>query len=150
MPMVISLDRNPTGIAEMDLKEEQALGEGVAQHWYYRSKSAALLKLVAPLQPRKVLDVGAGSGFFSKYLLSHTQAKAAWCIDPYYAEESDDSHVGKPIYYRHECGGTDADLVLDDGIGTHLHVVGKLGTAGDNGGGVALMLCHRDVTRTVG
>jgi len=96
----------------MDLKEEQALGGTVGQHWYYRSKSAALLRLVSPLKPRKVLDVGAGSGFFSKYLLSHTGVKDAWCIDPYYPEERDDSHAGKPIRYRHECTGTDADLVL--------------------------------------
>jgi hypothetical protein len=94
------------------LQQLTALGEGVAQHWYYRSKSAALLKLVAPLQPQKILDVGAGSGFFSKYLLGHTQAKSAWCIDPYYPEEWDDSHASKPIHYRHECNGTGADLVL--------------------------------------
>ncbi len=96
----------------MDLKEEQALGNKVEQHWYYRSKSAALLRLVFSLQPQKILDVGAGSGFFSKYLLDHTSAKAAWCIDPFYSEERDDSHAGKPIRYRHECTWTDADLVL--------------------------------------
>jgi trans-aconitate methyltransferase len=96
----------------MDLKEEQALGEGVGQHWYYRSKSAALLKLVASLKPRKILDVGAGSGFFSKFLLQHTGAETAWCIDPYYSEERDDDYADKPIHYRHECRATDADLVL--------------------------------------
>ena len=96
----------------MDLREEQALGEDVGQHWYYRSKSAAMLRLVAPLHPGKILDVGAGSGFFSKYLLDHTSAGSAWCIDPYYKEEWDDRHAGKPIRYRHECSGTDADLVL--------------------------------------
>ena len=96
----------------MDLKEEQALGNKVEQHWYYRSKSAALLRLVSPLQPQKILDVGAGSGFFSKYLLDHTSVKTALCIDPFYPEERDGSHAGKPIRYRHECTGTDADLVL--------------------------------------
>jgi len=96
----------------MDLKEEQVLGELAEKHWYYRSKSSALLKLVAPLQPRKILDVGAGSGLFSKYLLSHTSAASAWCIDPFYQEEMDVSHVGKPIRFRRHCGTTDADLVL--------------------------------------
>lgn len=96
----------------MDLKEEQALGEGVAQHWYYRSKSAALLRLVGHLQSRHILDVGAGSGFFSKFLLRNTQANSALCIDPYYPRESDDSEGGKPIHYRRECRDTDADLVL--------------------------------------
>ncbi len=96
----------------MDLKEEQALGEAAEQHWYYRSKSAAMLKLVAPLQAREILDVGAGSGFFSKYLLSHTSAGAAWCIDPFYPKEWDDKHSDKSIHYRHQCKGTEADLVL--------------------------------------
>jgi trans-aconitate methyltransferase len=96
----------------MDLKEEQAIGEAVEQHWYYRSKSAAMLRLVAQHQPRKILDVGAGSGFFSKYLLRHTEAGSAWCIDPFYPQEQDDSLANKPIRYRHECTGTDADLVL--------------------------------------
>lgn len=96
----------------MDLKEEQALGETVSQHWYYRAKSAAMLHLIAPLQPSRILDVGAGSGFFSKYLLSHTAAATASCIDPFYPEEHDDSFAGKPIHYRLECLNTDADLVL--------------------------------------
>ena len=71
-----------------------------------------MLKLVAPLQAQEILDVGAGSGFFSKYLLSHTSAEAAWCIDPFYPKEWDDRLVDKPIRYRHQCNGTDADLVL--------------------------------------
>jgi hypothetical protein len=96
----------------LDLKEEQALGEAAEQHWYYRSKSAAMLKLVAPLQAQEILDVGAGSGFFSKYLLSHTSAGIAWCIDPFYPKEWDDTHADKPIRYRHQCKGTAADLVL--------------------------------------
>ena len=86
----------------MDLKEEQVLGSTVAQHWYYRSKSAALIQLVSPLQPQKILDVGAGSGFFSKYLLDHTPAITAWCIDPFYPKERDDIHADKPIQYRHD------------------------------------------------
>ena len=96
----------------MDLKEEQALGDAVGRHWYYRSKSAALLRLVEHLQPQKILDVGAGSGFFSKYLLDHTPAREAWCIDPFYPKEWDESQAGKPVYFRHQCTGTDADLVL--------------------------------------
>ena len=96
----------------MDLKEEQALGELAEKHWYYRSKSAALLNLAEPLHPQKILDVGAGSGFFSKFLLTHTQAKTAYCIDPNYPEERDCDHAGKPIEYRHQCIDTDADLVL--------------------------------------
>jgi SAM-dependent methyltransferase len=96
----------------MDLKEEQILGESVKDHWYYRSKSAALLKLVKPLEPRKVLDVGAGSGFFSRSLLSHTSALSACCVDPCYSEEWDERHANKPIYFRQSCIESDADMVL--------------------------------------
>jgi hypothetical protein len=96
----------------MDLKEEHSLGEQVGEHWYYRSKSAALLKMVADLHPRQILDVGAGSGFFSKHLLSHTRAESACCIDPFYPEEFDSIRAGKPIMFRRECTATDADLVL--------------------------------------
>ena len=96
----------------MDLKEEHLLGEKVGEHWYYRSTSAAMLKMTAPLRSRQILDVGAGSGFFSKYLLSHTHAESALCIDPFYPEEFDTTHAGKPIAYRRECTDTDSDLVL--------------------------------------
>jgi SAM-dependent methyltransferase len=96
----------------MDLKEDQILGKSVANHWYYRSKAAAMLRFVTHLHAKNLLDVGAGSGFFSKYLLTHTTARAAWCIDPYYPEEREENHAGKPIQFRHECSGTDADLVL--------------------------------------
>ena len=96
----------------MDLKEELILGGAAERHWYYRSKAKALLQLVAPLKPRTILDVGAGAGFFSKYLLNHSSAESAWCIDPNYQQEADDAHAGKPVRFRHECTGTNADLVL--------------------------------------
>ena len=50
----------------MDLKEEDILGEAISEHWYYRSKTSALLDYVKKLNPQSVLDIGAGSGFFSK------------------------------------------------------------------------------------
>ena len=59
----------------MDLKEEDILGDSVEKHWYYRSKSAALYRLVKSLKMRCIMDIGAGSGFFSKELLSRTDAK---------------------------------------------------------------------------
>lgn len=96
----------------MDLKEDQILGKSVANHWYYRSKAAAMLRFVAHLHAKNLLDVGAGSGFFSKYLLTHTTAETAWCIDPYYPEEREENHAGKPIQFRHECSESNADLVL--------------------------------------
>jgi SAM-dependent methyltransferase len=96
----------------MDLKEEDILGADIGRHWYYRSKAAALRRLVGPLAPQRLLDVGAGSGFFSRHLLAHTDARSALCVDIGYAEDRDDSEAGKPVLYRRDSGPTDCDLVM--------------------------------------
>ena len=96
----------------MDLKEEDILGADIARHWYYRSKAAALRRAVAHLQPRRLLDVGAGSGFFSRHLLAETAAASALCVDIGYPADRIDSVAGKPVLYRRDIGPTDCDLVL--------------------------------------
>ena len=96
----------------MDLKEEDILGEAISGHWYYRSKASALLDYVKKLKPQTVLDVGAGSGFFSKELLKTTDAKEALCIDTSYSSERSDFASGKPVRYSTHSGPVDADLVL--------------------------------------
>ena len=96
----------------MDLKEEDILGEHIGDHWYYRAKAAALRRAVGGLRPRRLLDVGAGSGFFSRHLLSESGAESALCVDIGYAREYDDRAAGKPVLYRRDCGPTDCDLVL--------------------------------------
>jgi len=96
----------------MDLKEEDILGADIGRHWYYRSKAAALSRAVAGLQPRRLLDVGAGSGFFSRHLLAETPAESALCVDIGYPSDRDDSVAGKPVHYRRDTGPTDCDLVL--------------------------------------
>lgn len=96
----------------MDLKEEDILGEAISEHWYYRSKASALIDYVKKLNPQSVLDVGAGSGFFSKELLKKTDAKEALCIDTSYPSERDELVSGKPIRYCTHSGPVDADLVL--------------------------------------
>lgn len=96
----------------MDLKEESILGDAVERHWYYRSKRAALLRYIQPLKVTSVLDVGAGSGFFSKALLRETEARDALCLDPQYEKEWEESLSGKPIRFRKGCDRSDADLVL--------------------------------------
>lgn len=96
----------------MDLKEEDILGAGIGSHWYYRSKAAALRRAVGALAPRRLLDVGAGSGFFSRHLLERTPAESALCVDIGYAEDRDDNVAGKPVRYRRDIGPTDCDLVL--------------------------------------
>ncbi len=96
----------------MDLKEEDILGADIAQHWYYRSKAAALRRAVATIEPKRLLDVGAGSGFFSRHLLTETGAETALCVDVGYQRERDDHAAGKPVRYRRATGVTDCDLVL--------------------------------------
>jgi len=96
----------------MDLKEEDILGADIGRHWYYRSKAAALRRAVAGLAPKRLLDVGAGSGFFSRHLLSETPVESALCVDIGYPADRDDSVAGKPVLYRRDAGLTDCDLVL--------------------------------------
>ncbi len=96
----------------MDLKEEDILGANIGRHWYYRSKAAALRRAVGRLAPKRLLDVGAGSGFFSRHLLSETPAESALCVDIGYPADRDDSVAGKPVRYRRDTGPTDCDLVL--------------------------------------
>ncbi len=96
----------------MDLKEEDILGADIGRHWYYRSKAAALRRAVHGLRPRRILDVGAGSGFFSRYLLTEGGAESALCVDVGYATNRDDKVAGKPMLFRRDCGPTDCDLVL--------------------------------------
>jgi 2-polyprenyl-3-methyl-5-hydroxy-6-metoxy-1,4-benzoquinol methylase len=96
----------------MDLKEEDILGADIGQHWYYRSKAAALRRMVRTLAPQRLLDVGAGSGFFSRHLLTAGGAQSALCVDVGYDRERDERLEGKPVLYRRACGTTDCDLVL--------------------------------------
>jgi SAM-dependent methyltransferase len=118
----------------MDLKEEDILGDAIGRHWYYRSKAAALCRAVADLAPRRLLDIGAGSGFFSRHLLAATPAESALCVDIGYPADRDDQVAGKPVHYRRDTGPTDCDLVLmmdvlehvDDDRGLVRHYAGKV------------------------
>lgn len=119
----------------MDLKEQAILGSGIGGHWYYRSKLAALLRWTGEFSPREVLDVGAGSGFFSRELLARTAAAAATCVDPGYEAERDETCAGKPLRFRREAGGTNADVLLlmdvlehvEDDRGLLRHYAGQAG-----------------------
>jgi len=96
----------------MDLREEEILGDQVGSHWYYRAKAQALLRHVGGLRPEEILDIGAGSGFFSRELLSKTDAKRATCIDIGYQQEREEIWNGKPLTFRRAIGDCRADLVL--------------------------------------
>jgi SAM-dependent methyltransferase len=96
----------------VDLKEVDILGADVERHWYYSSKAKAMENLLGRVAPARILDVGAGSGFFSRHLLAHTSAKEAWCVDISYKADFDGSENDKPVYYRRSVNSSDADLVL--------------------------------------
>jgi hypothetical protein len=66
----------------MDLKELDLIGADQEHHWYYASKSHALRRALGDYQPRHILDVGAGSGFFSRVLLRDTSAQSAVASTP--------------------------------------------------------------------
>ncbi|WP_342322819.1 class I SAM-dependent methyltransferase [Kosakonia sp. BYX6] len=118
----------------MDLKETEILGDDVNTHWYYLSKAKALTKLLGNFTPKKIMDIGAGSGYFSKLLLNETTASEAWCVDISYEREETANEHGKPIHFVRGIDETDADLVLlmdvlehvDDDVGLLKEYVDKV------------------------
>lgn len=118
----------------MDIKEEEILGGAVSRHWYYRSKANAMLRYIQTCSPHSVLDVGAGSGFFSREILMHTNAKEAICVDTGYAEEREEILVNKKIRFLRNVNKIEADLVLmmdvlehvEDDIGLLQNYVSKV------------------------
>ncbi|WP_198370245.1 class I SAM-dependent methyltransferase [Roseomonas rosulenta] len=96
----------------MDLLEQDILGDAIGDHWYYRSKSRAMLRLLEGVAPRSMLDIGAGSGFFARELLARGGAERATCVDPNYPTDRDDAVAGKPLLFRRDVTATDADLLL--------------------------------------
>ena len=95
----------------MDLKEVGLLGADEGSHWYYASKACALRRCLQR-DPDRILDVGAGSGFFSKMLLRRTAARSAVCVDPGYPADWSETQSGKPIAFRRHSAVGDADVVL--------------------------------------
>jgi hypothetical protein len=96
----------------LDLKEEKILGGDIGAHWYYRAKSAALMRMIDGRRPRSLLDVGAGSGFFSRAMLGIPGTVSATCVDPGYTADRDELIGGKPLLFRRRLDRSDADLVL--------------------------------------
>ena len=96
----------------MDVKETELLRGNAADHWYYRSKARALERLLSGLRPHVILDIGAGSGFFSRYLIDRALADEAWCVDINYPQESDIVENGRNIHFRRSVSDIGADLVL--------------------------------------
>ena len=96
----------------MDLKEETAIGGDPASHWYYISKGRAIKTLLGAGPFASILDVGAGSGVFSRMLTQAGVATKAVCVDPNY---SDAWIAGRPdgaVRYVRSVHDSDASLVL--------------------------------------
>lgn len=78
----------------MDLKERSRVDPWT--HWYYQAKLAAFRYHLAKLRHEalSVIDVGAGSGFFSVALTRGRQDAHVVCIDPNYSDEELGQHDG--------------------------------------------------------
>jgi len=72
----------------MDLREIENVDPW--HHWYYQSKAAAIEELLTTSfsQLDRVVDVGAGSAFFSQYLAQKLPSTQFTCVDTNYEEVS--------------------------------------------------------------
>lgn len=97
----------------MDLKEQELLGDAIGRHWYYRAKFAALRQALAGHAPGRLIDVGAGSGFFTRRLIEQGGVTEGICVDPGYPEETTETHAGTPLAFRQGLDGAPpADTML--------------------------------------
>jgi SAM-dependent methyltransferase len=96
----------------MDIKEEAILGDQAGNHWYYASKAAFLERSLPRRTYRHVLDVGAGSGFFARYLLERGLAGRATCVDIGYDREWTQTVAGRQLDHVNSYTGGEEDLLL--------------------------------------
>lgn len=96
----------------MDLKEEEILGSNIGTHWYYVSKGRALRSLISNTRVDGLLDVGAGSGVFSRQLLDAGVCQRAVCVDPGYVEERTEIYNGREIQFVRSVDTVSEKLVL--------------------------------------
>ncbi len=96
----------------MDLLE-CATGTDPAEHWYYQVKADALKRELGRFNvvPRSIVDVGAGTGFFSQYLLGQFRDSSATCIDPNYSDDFLEMSTDRLVYSRGD-GPAVGDLYL--------------------------------------
>ena len=95
----------------MDLKERDALGEPADRHWYYVSKARMIARYL-PKTSNEILDVGAGLGWFSRWLVERGYGSAAICVDPAYKEEWEEEVAGARISYVRAVSQVEAGIIL--------------------------------------
>ena len=97
----------------MDLKEIGIVDP--ATHWYYQAKivpfKSAFQKYAR--QPKTVLDIGAGSGFFAKSIVQLNSDLTAICIDPNYESEWQESEGKVKFLKSSEDNSADIYLFVD-------------------------------------
>ena len=72
-----------------------------------------LRRMVGGLRPQRLLDVGAGSGFFSRHLLAEAGAQSALCVDVGYERDRDETRrPASRCSTAATAAPTDCDLVL--------------------------------------
>jgi hypothetical protein len=96
----------------MDVKEESILGNDALNHWYYISKGKALLDILGPVKIFEILDVGAGSGVFSKIMIKAGKCRSAVCLDPAYPGDKVEFYHGCRIRFVRSVDRVNQSLVL--------------------------------------
>lgn len=100
----------------MDLKEQEAIGDQIDSHWYYTSKAQMMAdhirRLTGGVSVKRVMDVGAGAGWFSRWMLREGLAESAVCVDPGYDRDWQELEAGRPLIFQRMPDGQGADLVL--------------------------------------
>jgi VanZ family protein len=97
----------------MDLKEV-ALVDPIS-HWYYQSKLFALVRAVRKFSPDWVslIDVGAGSGFFSRSIADFEKGQQVICVDPNYEVEKSEEAGNLKFAKDPPLNGGDVYLFMD-------------------------------------
>jgi len=100
----------------LDLKEQQAIGDRIDIHWYYTSKAQMMAdhikRLTGGRPVKRLMDVGAGAGWFSRWMLREGLAESAVCVDPGYQRDWEEVEAGRPLIFQRAPDGQHADLVL--------------------------------------
>ncbi len=96
----------------MDVKEEAILGERIGDHWYYAAKGRALCDFLGGHAVDEVLDVGAGSGVFTRRLLDAGLAQRGTCVDTAYDSDRIENHGGHQIRFLRATDEVSPSLVL--------------------------------------
>jgi SAM-dependent methyltransferase len=99
----------------MDLKEQDILGDSIADHWYYVTKGRAMRSLLGRFRSNDVLDVGAGSGVFARQLIDARVCRRATCVDPGYEGDRVETYHGAELSFVRAapCGKQDLVLMMD-------------------------------------